>query len=236
MSPREVHSIRPAPKALLLDGLASRDREIVLSAATRRKFAAGTVISAQGMLADRLYLLVKGCVRFFYTTAEGQKILLIWMGPGDVFGGAALVATPSSYLISAETVKDSEVLVWDRHAFRGFTERFPRILDNALVIALEYVDWYMMAHVALSCHTARERLARVLLGLSTAIGKKVPDGIEIDVSNEDLASAANITPYTTSRMISGWQKSRAISKRRGKVILRSPERLLLKVARLHQPR
>ena len=181
------------------------------------------------MLADRLYLLVKGCVRFFYTTPDGRKFLLIWMGPADVFGGAALVATPSPYLISAEAVKDSEVMVWDRATCRGFTEKFPRLLDNALVIALGYVDWYMMAHVALSCHTARERLARVLLSLSDAIGEKVSDGIEIDVTNEDLANAANITPYTTSRLMSAWQKNRALAKRRGKVLLRSPERLLLKV-------
>jgi CRP-like cAMP-binding protein len=226
---REALSVSANPKSQILDGLAPRDRDTVLSAAMRRKFASGAVISTQGMLADRLYLLVKGCARFFYTTPDGQKILLIWMGPGDVFGGAALVATPSSYLISAEAVKDSEVLVWDRATFRGFAEKFPKILDNALVIALQYLDWYMMAHVALSCHTARERLARVLLGLSDAIGEKVAEGIEIDVTNEDLANAANITPYTTSRLISAWQKNRALTKRRGKVILRSAGRLLLKV-------
>lgn len=229
MQPREALSINIGPKCKLLDGLAPRDRDAILSAATRHKFPAGSVISTQGMLADRLYLLMKGCARFFYTTPDGQKILLIWMGPGDVFGGAAVVATPSSYLISAEAVKDSEVLVWDRATFRGFMERFPRILDNALVIALEYLDWYMMAHVALSCHTARERLARVLLSLADAIGEKVQGGIEIQVTNEDLASAANITPYTASRLMSAWQKNRALAKRRGKVVLRSPERLLLKV-------
>ncbi len=229
MSAQEALNIHPSPRSQLLEGLPSRDRQFILAAATRRKFSAGSVISTQGMPADRLYLLVRGCVRYFYTTPEGQKILLIWMGPEDVFGGASLVARPSTYLISAEAVKDSEVLVWDRPTLRGFAERFPRILDNALVIALGYIDWYMMAHVALSCHTARERLARVLLGLSGAIGVKVPDGIEIDVTNEDLANASNITPYTTSRLMSAWQKSRAIGKRRGKVLLRSPERLLLKV-------
>jgi CRP-like cAMP-binding protein len=229
MSAIAALNVKPGPKAHLLDGLASREREIILAAASRRKFAAGSVISTQGNLADRLYLLVKGCARFFYTTPEGQKILLIWMAPGDVFGGAAIVATPSSYLISAEAVRDCEVLVWDRATFRGFTDRFPKLLDNALSIALDYLDWYMMAHVALSCHTARERLARVLLSLSQAIGVKVAGGIEIDVTNEDLASSANITPYTTSRLMSAWQKSRAIAKHRGKVVLRSPERLLLRV-------
>lgn len=229
MPHREAPSIRRGPKSQLLDGLSPRELETVLAAATRRRFTAGTVISTQGMLADRLYLLVKGCARFFYNTPDGVKILLIWMRPGDAFGGAALLATPSAYLLNAEAVKDCDVLVWDRATFRGFAERFPRILGNALIIALDYLDWYMMTHVALSCHTARERLARVLLSLSQAIGEKVRDGIEIEVTNEDLASAANITPYTTSRLMSAWQKNRALAKRRGKVLLRSPERLLLNV-------
>jgi CRP-like cAMP-binding protein len=211
----------------LLDGLEPRERDNVLAAATQRRFRANTVITTQGNPADRLYLLVAGRVRYFYTTSDGRKILLIWMAPGDVFGGVAIIAKPSPYIVSSETVKDSEVLVWDRATIRGLAERYPRLLDSALTIAVEYVNWYMTAHVALSCHTARERLARVLLGLSHAIGEKVPDGVEFDVTNEELASAANITPYTTSRLMSAWQKSRAVVKRRGKILLRAPERLLI---------
>ena len=101
-------------------------------------------------------------------------------------------------------------------------------MDNALTIAGEYVHWYMNAHVALSSHTARERLASVLLGLARAIGKKVPGGIEIDVTNEDLANAANITHYTASRLMSAWQKKRTVIKRRGKILLLSPAGLILR--------
>jgi CRP-like cAMP-binding protein len=226
---QEALPISPYLKYPLLEGLNSKERELVLASATRRKYSAGAVISTQGLAGDRLFLLSKGCARYFYTTPDGIKILLLWMGPGDSFGGVALLATPYTYVLSAEAVKDCEVLVWDRPKFRGFIERFPRLLDNALLIALHYIEWYMMAHVALSCHSARERLARVLLSLSDAIGIRVADGIEIDVTNEDLASSAHITPYTTSRLMSGWQKSRALTKRRGKVVLRSPERLFLKV-------
>ncbi len=226
---QEALSVNPYLKSQLLEGLKPKERELVLASASRRKYAAGAVISTQGLAGDRLFLLSKGCARHFYITPDGTKILLLWMGPGDSFGGVAILATPCTYVVSAEAVKDCEVLIWDRLTFRGFTERFPRLLDNALLIALQYIDWYMMAHVALSRHSARERLARVLLSLSNAIGIKVSDGIEIDVTNEDLASSANITPYTTSRLMSDWQKSRALTKRRGKVVLRSPQRLFLNI-------
>jgi CRP-like cAMP-binding protein len=91
------------------------------------------------------------------------------------------------------------------------------------------LGWYVADHVALTCHTARQRLAQVLIRLAGVIGQKVPGGVEFDATNEELASAANITPFTASRLVSEWQVNRAIVKRRGKILLRSPERLFLRV-------
>ncbi len=215
------------PKNDFFAGLRASDREFIFAAGKARKIPANSVVTTHGTFADHLYFLMSGSMRMFYTTADGRKVLLLWVVPGELLGGASLLATRRHYLVSSETVKDSEVLVWDRATVRGFIERFPQLLDNALTIAAEYVDWYMNAHLALTCYSARERLGQVLMGLSRAIGERVPGGIEIEVTNEDLSNAANITPYTASRLMSEWQKSRIIVKRRGKVLLRSPERLLL---------
>jgi len=228
LSSLQTAGLTAHPRHKLLAGLAPRDQQRVLDAAAIRRFAAGTVITRQGAPADHVYVVLSGGVRFFYTSPEGRKFLLIWVAPGDAFGGAAIMGRPGVYFMSCETVKESKVLVWDRATMRGFAEKFPQIMDNALTIAGEYVDWYMAAHVALSCHTARERLSRVLLNLARAIGEKVPEGIAIDVTNEDLSNAANITHYTTSRLMSGWQKDRTIVKRRGRILLRTPERLILR--------
>jgi CRP-like cAMP-binding protein len=63
------------------------------------------------------------------------------------------------------------------------------------------------------------------MGYAPSIGQEVAGGIELDVTNEELAHAANITPYTTSRLVSEWQRSGAIRKYRGKILLCSPKRL-----------
>jgi CRP-like cAMP-binding protein len=65
--------------------------------------------------------------------------------------------------------------------------------------------------------------------LAPSIGQKVAGGIELDVTNEELANSANITPYTTSRMVSEWQRAGAIRKQRGKILLRSPAKFFLRV-------
>src|ERR1700690_120688 len=130
-------------KSKLLEGLQPRDRETILAAASLKRFPAGSVIATQGAPAHRLFLLVKGCVRYFYTTAGGKKILMIWMTPGDVFGAAPALSRPSNYMVSSEAVKDSEVLSWDRATFRAFTVKFPLLLDNAILIATDYFKWYL---------------------------------------------------------------------------------------------
>lgn len=129
------------------------------------------------------------------------------MTPGHIFGGAALVPQPLIYLVSTDAVQDSAVLVWDSRTIRALARRFPRILDKALSIAANYISWYVVALAALTSQTARERLAGVLLGYVSSIGQKVAGGTELNLTNEELAESASITPYTAARILSEWQKA-----------------------------
>jgi CRP-like cAMP-binding protein len=215
-------------KSRLLEGLPPGDLKSILAAATQRRFLAHSTVVNQDHPANQLFLLTKGRARFYYLTPEGKKIILFWLAPGEAFGGAALLSKPSLYLVSTETVRDSCVLVWDSATIRALAARYPRLQENALSIAMDYFAWYLTSHVALTCHSAQQRLAQVLVCLSRVIGEKVPNGVELDVTNEELANAANITPFTTSRLLSEWRRKSAVVKRRGKLLLRSPERLFLR--------
>jgi CRP-like cAMP-binding protein len=216
-------------KSRLFEGIAHHDLAIIRAAATERRYLANSVITNQGNPAEHLFLLTSGRARYFFITEEGHKTLLLWLTQGEIVGGAAFLIKASKYLLSAETVRDSSVLVWGRATLRSLCMRYPRLLENALSMSSDYLAWYLADHIALSCHTARQRLAQVLIRLAGVIGQKVPGGVEFDATNEELASAANITPFTASRLISEWQMSRAVVKRRGKILLRSVERLSLSV-------
>jgi CRP-like cAMP-binding protein len=212
-----------------LAGLAPAERRSVLAAARERRYPAGAVITSQGAPAAELFLVASGRARSFFTTRDGRKLLMIWATPGDLFGGKALLSLPSAYLVSTEAVRSTRVLLWDRASIRSLADRHPRLLENALSYASDYLDWYVTAHVSLTCHTAGQRLGEVLAGLAHTIGRDVPGGVEFDVTNEELASAANITPFTVSRLLSKWQRNRALVRRRGKLVLRAPQRLFASV-------
>jgi len=218
--------LRTDPKLRFLKGLERADLKEVLAAAKPRHIPAHSVVVQQERPADRVFLLTKGRARYFYVTEEGRKLALSWLVPGDIFGGAALLAEPSWFLVSTETVKDSEVLVWERSVMQGLVARYPRLLQNALLVASDYLVWYLATHIGLICRTADQRFASVLLTLAHSIGQKGPRGMELDVTNEELASAAAVTPFTASRLMSQWQRSGAVLKSRGRVVVCAPEKLL----------
>lgn len=212
-------------RSQFLEGLTPPDRKTILAAATQRQCAAHSVITNQGHPAEHLFLITKGRARQFYVTEEGKKLLLQWLGPGDLFGGRTVLSSRSSYLVSTEVLKNSSALVWDRATIRGLVARYPRLLENALLTASDYITWQLTSHISLAFYTARQRVAHVLMTLARTVGQDAPGGVALHITNEDLASAANVTPFTASRLISEWQRSHAMVKRRGEVLLRSPERL-----------
>jgi len=209
-----------------LDGFAKPDLDSIVGAATEAQFPANSMVTSQDARADQLFLLVKGAARYCFVTEGGRKVLLLWLRPGDVFGSRAILAEPSTYLVGTEVIKDSSALVWSREVIRGLGARYPLLMDNALSIASDYLGWFLAAHLALITRNARERLAEVLIGLADCIGHKTPNGVELEITNEELSNTAHVTLFTTSRVMSEWQRQGVLSKRRGRLVLRSPGRLL----------
>jgi CRP/FNR family transcriptional regulator, nitrogen oxide reductase regulator len=227
MSGSEVASLVRHLKPNLLEGLTQPDLQYILAGATPRRFLANSVIVNQGDPAERLFLLLKGHARNFFMTPDGQKIILTWLMPGEMFNVAALLPKRSHYLISTEAVRNSCVLVWDRTTVRSLYRRYPQLMENTLSILWDRFNAYLISHLSLTRLTARQRLSHVVVHLASGIGRKVLGGVEILVSNEDLANIANVTPFTASRLLSEWQRKGLLAKSRGKVLLRDPERLVL---------
>lgn len=209
-----------------LGGISAPDVAAILAQASPRRFRPESIVTRQGDPASELFLITKGRARHFATAPDGQKVILLWLPVGEIFGGATLLAERSTYRVSTEAVKDTTTLVWSRPTMMALAARYPRIRDNALWIASDYLDWYLAAHIALSCQTASQRLAGVLVSMAPLLGRAVPGGLELDVTNEELASAAHITSFTASRLLSEWHRQRAVIKRRGRVILVAPDRLI----------
>jgi CRP-like cAMP-binding protein len=50
--------------------------------------------------------------------------------------------------------------------------------------------------------------------------------VELDITNEQLSSLADVGVFTASRLLSEWERRGAIVKQRGKIRIHEPEKLL----------
>jgi len=212
-------------QARFLQGLTDPERSTILRTAHSRTYAPYSLIAEQGTAADRLFMLAKGSVRYFFITSQGQNVNLFWLAPGDVFGGASLLSRPAEFIVSTEATKESTLLVWHRDEIRRLATQFPKLLENGLSIACDYLVWYLATHLSLVFDSARERLAHVIHSLSHGIGQRCPQGVRLEITNEQLANTANLTPFTVSRLLNEWQRNGAILKSRGSILLCRPEQL-----------
>lgn len=219
------HQLKPR----LLSGLSEPEIHSVLSVAKHRHFRALSVVVNQEDPAERCFLLTSGRGRHFVITDEGRKINLHWLTVGQMFAAAAMISTPMRYLLNTEILTDSCALVWERQTMRDLVSYYPKLLDNALSIAAtEHIPWLISAHVSLSTDDASGRIAHLLVSLASGIGKVTPAGVEMKITNEDVAEGANVTQFTVSRSLNDWQRAGILTKHRGKILLRRPD--LLRVA------
>jgi len=221
----QIAAVMTELKPRFLEGLSSEERSAILAVARAKRFSANSTITLEGDIAKHLYLVLDGGARFFTLSPDGKKIVLHWIRAGDLIGGAALVSGPQEYILSAEAARSSCALVWDRASIRALAVKYPKLLENALLVAYDYLALDRIRYVASNCQSAPQRVAQVLGCLANEMGQRVSGGVELHVRNEELAHEANVTIFTVSRLMGEWQRRGLLRKSRGKVVLHRPKDL-----------
>lgn len=212
--------------ARLFAGLAAHEVGAILAAASRRRYAASDTVIRTNDPVTHLFLVKSGQVDYHVVTESGHAVLLRRMVPGNAFGVAAFLSEPDGYLGTATAVGKLEVLAWERRNIRFLVKSYPRLAENALRIALHYIALYAERHARLVSATASERLASALTGIASRAGRILPSGVGVDIKNKDLASLADVSSFTASRLLKEWERRGTVEKSRGGVLIRCPERLL----------
>jgi len=211
----------------LLEGLTPPEIRAVLGAGRQRRISPNEVFVREGHPVTHLFLLVTGFAASYKATLDGRKLFLRWMSPGDAFGlGALLQTEPPPYFTTVQAaVRGDSVFVWERVSAHTLLSQVPRLRENAYALASDYVRTLADALAARASQTAQQRLARVLVESARHIGRDGPEGIELGLTNEQLAHMADVSLFTVSRQLSEWQSERILAKSRGKILLRAPKRL-----------
>lgn len=221
---REIHRLDSVP---IFNGLDDDQRLAVLQVGRQRKVEADTFLYMQGDEASAFYLLLDGSIKLTQITLEGQEIILRYATPGEVFGLIA-VLTEQTYPVSAFVVNESQVWVWQQSEMQALINQIPSMSINALQILSGRVKEFQDRIRELATERVERRIARALLRLAHHIGKKVPQGVYLDlpISRQDLGEMTGTTLYTVSRTLSKWETMGLITAGREQIIIHSPHGLV----------
>jgi CRP-like cAMP-binding protein len=190
-----------------LFGSLSADQIAGLTRMTRRqRFDRDEVVFYQGDPGDTFYVILSGQVKVSVSSPDGQEAILVMMDAGESFGEFALLDDqPRSATIQA--TRPTEVLALRKDDFRRILRQTPDIALALLKVMTKRLrDTDQLVQDAAFLDVA-ERLAKKLLTLMVAHGRRTARGIALDVhlTQQDLASMIGATRESVNKQLGAFR-------------------------------
>jgi CRP-like cAMP-binding protein len=160
---------------------------------------AGSTIFMQGDAAIYSYLLADGLVRVSHTLANGERQVVAFHWPGDLFG----LASDGRFINSAETIEAARVYRFPVHKLEDFLLKNPRIQDGFLVKATHDLRATQRQLVVLGRFDIPRRLAVFLLECATHEHYFESSGkiLTLPMSRSDIADYLGTSAETVTRAL-----------------------------------
>ena len=192
----------------------------------RRTYRKGQVILRQGDEGDSLFVIVSGRVRIYTLSPEGHELSVMIGDPGDFFGEMAMLdGEPRS--ANAEAMQRTEVLLLQRRAFRHHLLAHPTAALHIIETLSQRLRRTTESAEELVSLNVPQRIARKLLELAERYGVDHGDGtlIDLDLSQEAIASLVGTTRESANRALSRWREQGIVQIERVRIRVLNPEKL-----------
>lgn len=202
----------------LFRGLPERTIAQIAALASRRSYKADTLVFMRGDPGDALYGVVTGRVRISASAAGGKEVFLNIMEPGDAFGEIALLdGQPRT--AAATTLAPTELIVIRRDDFLGLVKREPQLAVHLIELLCKRVRWTSEQMEDSSLLSVPTRLAKRLLSLAAAHGRRTAAGPQLKISQENLAQFLSLSRQIVNKYLQTWKRHGWITLGRGSVVL-----------------
>ncbi|MBN1453155.1 MAG: Crp/Fnr family transcriptional regulator [Anaerolineales bacterium] len=205
----------------VLETATDEDVRVIAELGIVRAVEEGAYFFFQGDLAEYLYIMMDGRAKLCQIGLDGQQVNLRTLVPGQLFGAVGAVDPRATYPASAQTLEDSTAIAIKSAAFRKLLENRPHLSFGLMRLMTGYIREMQERYRELATERVEQRSARTLLRLAAQSGRKVDEGvlIELSFSREDLAEMAGTTLYTVSRTLSAWEKQGILSTGRERIVI-----------------
>lgn len=173
-------------------------------AGTRRTFAKGAELFAEGDASSFFYKVVSGTVRTVKLLADGRRQIDAFHIAGDMLG----LDQGASYRLTAEAVEPATVIAYRRSDFASLMQRDPAVTEALMTATLANLDRAHEHMVLLGRKTATERMASFLLDLAQRLS--CADRVCLPMQRTDIADHLGLTIETVSRTLSQMVQAKLI--------------------------
>ena len=224
---------RPGPREVIeflqtspvFAGLPAREIESLAATAREETCRAREYVFHEGDPALWLCLVKTGRIRIVRHARAGKDVVLELLGPGEIFGGVAVIER-RPYPASAQATEASVVVKIPAAVAVDLSERHPPVVrEMALLIGRRL----RAAHdsVTRSVDPVETRLAATLMRLADREGLRTRDGVELPfhLTRQSLADMCGTTVETAIRVMSRWLRDEVVEDRGGRLVVRDRDAL-----------
>jgi CRP-like cAMP-binding protein len=187
-------------------------------------FDEGEVICSQGESSEYLYILVKGKVKIFTTSAEGKTLILSFKKPLEVIGDIEYVRG-INFINTVEAVTSVLMIGIHHRWLKKYGTDYSPLLNFLLDIITK--KFYLKSH-SMSfnlMYPVEVRLASYLLSITTDESDTLLKGQVTPVNLTDVANLIGTSYRHLNRVIEQFCKEGLIERNRGFIILKDREGL-----------
>lgn len=202
----------------LFRGLPAATIRQISALSIRRSYSQGAIVFSQGDPGDALYGVVSGKIRISSSSRDGREIFLNIMEPGDTFGEIALL-DGRHRTATASATSPSELIIITRAHFLELLEREPKLVSHVVQLLCERIRWTSGLAEETALLSVPERLARRLLSLGRLHGRETPNGVELSISQEEVAHFLGLSRQAVNQYLQHWKVRGCLTLGRGKIII-----------------
>jgi CRP/FNR family transcriptional regulator, cyclic AMP receptor protein len=184
----------------------------------RRSYGSGAIVFSQADPGDALYGVVTGKIRISAASPDGREVFLNIMEPGDTFGEIALLDGRHRTATASATVP-SELIIITRDHFLELLKAEPELVSHVVQLLCERIRWTSNLAEESALLGVPERLARRLLSLGKLHGHETPKGVELRISQEELARFLGLSRQVVNQYLQDWKGQGWLTLGRGKIAI-----------------
>ena len=202
-------------------GLPGHELEALAAASREAACRAREYVFHEGDAAMWLCLVKVGHVRIVHHSRTGKDVVLELLGPGEVFGGVAVIER-RPYPASAQATEPSVVVQIPADVVVGLAGRHPSIVREMALLIGRRLRAAHDSVKSLSVESVEARLAATLLRLADREGVSTKRGVELPfhLTRQSLADMSGTTVETTIRVVSRWLRDELVEDRNGRLVVR----------------